>query len=95
MTKWRSYNYPHVTTVYWVLYRLARQYDALVTAHPWEWYLEQALNTTLGMRALGRYNSEGLMVGSVWVFLLSDLQDCSSILKCARCLLCKAILKDT
>jgi len=44
-TTWRSYNYPHVTVVYWVLYRLSRLYDNLVTAHPWEWYLSQALNT--------------------------------------------------
>jgi len=75
MTTWRSYNYPHVTVVYWVLYRLARQYDGLATAHPWAWYLQQALNTTLGMKALGRYNGEGLMVGSVWVELLGDLSE--------------------
>ena len=75
LTTWRSYNYPHVTVVYWVLYRLARQYDGLVSAHPWDWYLGQALNTTLGMKALGRYNGLGLMVGSVWVHLLSDLHE--------------------
>lgn len=76
LTDWRSYNYPHVTAVYHALYRLARNYDGLVTAHPWGWYLEQALNTTLlGMKIRGRYNNEGLMVGSIWVVLLRDLHD--------------------
>jgi hypothetical protein len=75
LTTWRSYNYPHVTSVYWVLYKLARQYDGLVAVHGWEWYLSQALNTTLAMQRLGRYNGEGLMVGSVWLHLLQDLHE--------------------
>lgn len=71
-TTWRSYNYPHVTVVYWVLYRIARNYQGL-TQQPWQFYLTQALNTTLGMQRHGRYNGLGLMVGSVWVQLLRDL----------------------
>ncbi|MGH9731460.1 MAG: DUF5695 domain-containing protein, partial [Candidatus Acidiferrales bacterium] len=35
----RSYNYPHVAAAYWVLYRLARDHQGLVTDHPWQWYL--------------------------------------------------------
>ena len=35
----RSYNYPHVTAAYWVLYRLARNYKGLATQRSWEWYL--------------------------------------------------------
>ena len=75
MTTWRSYNYPHVTAVYWCLYRLARNgYPGLVESHSWEWFLSQAVNTTLGMKSQGRYNALGLMVGSVWRHLLDDMK---------------------
>lgn len=73
-TDWRSYNYPHVTAVYWALYRLARNYDGIATAHTWQWYLGQAANTTMGMIRLGGFNQFGLMVGSVWWHLLGDLK---------------------
>ena len=57
LTHWRSYNYPHVTIVYWALYRLGRNYDGLVKRQPWQWYLGQAVNTTLqGMGKQGGYN---------------------------------------
>ena len=61
LTRWRSYNYPHVTIVYWSLYRLARNYDgaALGLARPWQWYLRQAVNTTLGVQRHGGYNQFG------------------------------------
>lgn len=29
-TRWRSYNYPHVTALYWSLYRLARNYNGFM-----------------------------------------------------------------
>lgn len=39
---WRAYNYPHVTAVYWALYRLARFYNPPLAARAdWKWYLEQ------------------------------------------------------
>jgi hypothetical protein len=42
----RAYNYPHVVAAYWSMYRLARNHTGLVTNHPWDWYLEQAYQTT-------------------------------------------------
>ena len=36
----RAYNYPHVAAAYWVLYRMARNHQGLVTHHNWDWYLE-------------------------------------------------------
>lgn len=41
----------------------------------WQWYLGQAVNTTLlGAKAHGTYNQYGLMVGSVWSLLLDDVR---------------------
>ena len=42
----RGYNYPHVVAAYWAMYRVARNHPGMVTAHPWQWYLEQAYQTT-------------------------------------------------
>lgn len=39
----RGYNYPHVAAAYWSMYRLARNHEGLVTAHPWDWYIDKAL----------------------------------------------------
>lgn len=75
LTRWRSYNYPHVVATYWSLYRLARYYNGLAQRHSWQWYLGQAINTTLaGMAVHGGYNSVGLMVGSVFLEVLRDAQ---------------------
>ena len=71
----RTYNYPHVTGLYWTLYRLARNTTGLVTHHPWQWYLEQAARTAEAMSNLGTdYIQVGVMEGSVFVELLKDLQ---------------------
>ena len=71
----RSYDYPHVAAAYWVLYRLARNYHDLVTNHPWDWYLNQAYETSLAMT---RYAPDlsvfGQMEGSVFVAILNDLR---------------------
>ena len=46
----RAYNYPHVTAVYWSLYRLGRRFrPARVRRHGWRWYLQRALGTAMGM----------------------------------------------
>jgi Family of unknown function (DUF5695) len=80
LTTWRAYNYPHQAVIYWVMYRLARNYDGLVTAHSWEWYLEQSYKTVMAMKDfcgedkflyLEQY---GLMVGSAHVWILEDLK---------------------
>ncbi len=74
-TTWRSYNYPHVTAVYWALYRLARDHQGLVKQQSWQWYLDHAFNTAMGMKAhAGGLAEFGLMVGSVFPELLRDLK---------------------
>jgi hypothetical protein len=79
----RAYNYPHVVAAYWAMYRIARNYPGMVTAHPAEWYLDQAFNTvkflTGGFAQNGRgrgvgYLNTGLMEGDVFVMLLKDLK---------------------
>ena len=77
----RGYNYPHVVAAYWSLYRVARNYKGMVTNHPWEWYLEQAYQTTKytfsraanGRRRVG-YVELGLMEGDIFLAVLLDLQ---------------------
>ena len=79
-TTWRAYNYPHQAAIYWCLYRLARNYDGLVTSRSWEWYLRQAYKTGLALKEhCGRddflfLSQYGLMVGSAFPEILKDLQ---------------------
>ncbi|WP_163709327.1 DUF5695 domain-containing protein [Mangrovibacterium lignilyticum] len=71
----RSYNYPHVTAAYWVMYRLARNHVGLTTQQDWSWYLEQSFHTAMAMVNLAPYYAQfGQMEGSVFLFLLKDLQ---------------------
>ena len=43
-------NYPHVTAIYWSLYRLGRYHTPpLATRHGWAWYLRQAHATAMAM----------------------------------------------
>ncbi len=71
----RTYNYPHVVAAYWSLYHIARNTRGLVTHHDWPWYLNQAYETTLAMdRDAPYYTRFGLMEGTVFVRLLSDLK---------------------
>jgi hypothetical protein len=71
----RSYNYPHVAAAYWVLYRLARNHEELVTSHDWEWYLERAYETAEAMvRFAEHYAQFGQMEGTIFVLLLLDLE---------------------
>jgi len=77
----RGYNYPHVVAAYWALYRLARNHQGLVTNHTWDWYLDQAYQTTKfafsrnanGRRRVG-YVELGLMEGDIFLALLDDLK---------------------
>jgi hypothetical protein len=77
----RGYNYPHVVAAYWSLYRIARNYTGMVKNHPWEWYLDQAYETTKftfsrnpnGRRRVG-YVELGLMDGDVFLAVLEDLK---------------------
>ena len=77
----RGYNYPHVVAAYWSLYRIARNHTGMVKNHPWEWYLDQAYETTKftfsrnsnGRRRVG-YVELGLMDGDVFLAVLDDLK---------------------
>lgn len=76
----RGYNYPHVVAAYWSMYRNARNTDGLVKKHAWDWYLDQAFQTTKfmfgrdeeGKRRVG-YVELGLMEGTIFLELLKDL----------------------
>src|SRR5215472_1179942 len=71
----RSFNYPHVAAAYWVLYRLARNNQRLVTNHPWDWYLDHAYETAMAMSNLAPgYAVFGQMEGDIFLQILLDLQ---------------------
>lgn len=71
----RSYNYPHVAAAYWCLYRLARYHEGLVDNRSWDWYLQQAYHTAVAMvKHAPHYAQYGQMEGSVFLFILQDLQ---------------------
>jgi hypothetical protein len=71
----RSYNYPHVVAAYWSLYHVARNSQGLVAAQSWQWYLNQAFETTMAMKTLAPYYTQfGLMEGTVFLRLLEDLK---------------------
>lgn len=81
MSVGRGYNYPHVVAAYWSMYRNARNTENLVKNHPWDWYLDQAFNTTKfafskkpnGEYIVG-YVELGLMEGTIFLELLKDLK---------------------
>jgi hypothetical protein len=71
----RSYNYPHVAAGHWVLYRLARNHQGLVTLRDWRSYLEHAYLTAVAMlRDAPRYAQFGQMEGEVFLEILKDLK---------------------
>lgn len=71
----RAYDYIHVTAAYWSLYRVARNYPALVRTHNWQWYINQAVLTVTAMTN-GRvgFVNVGLMGETVIRLLLDDLK---------------------
>ncbi|KAJ7084747.1 hypothetical protein C8R43DRAFT_1051744 [Mycena crocata] len=71
----RAYDYVHVAAAYWALYRVARNYPALVHTHTWQWYINQAVITVQAMmgRSVG-FNRDGLMGETVFRLLLDDLK---------------------
>jgi len=71
----RSYNYPHVASAWWVLYRLARYHSGLIKDHPWQWFLEHAYETSMAMTRLAPYYAQfGQMEGDVFLYILDDLR---------------------
>lgn len=71
----RSYDYVHVTAAYWALYRVARNYPALVKTQTWQWYINKAVQTVTTMTG-GRVGlvNVGLMGETVFRLLLDDLK---------------------
>jgi hypothetical protein len=71
----RSFNYPHIASAHWVMYRLARNHTGLVTNRPWDWYLDNAYQTSLAMMKFARgYARHGQMEGDIFVGILKDLK---------------------
>lgn len=71
----RSYDYPHVAAANWVLYRLARNNQALVTNHPWGWYLDHAYEASVAMVKYAPVYAEfGQMEGDIFLLILDDLK---------------------
>jgi hypothetical protein len=72
----RAYDYIHVIAAYFAMYRVARNYPSLVTAHDWQWYINQAVLTVATFTNGGGvgFANDGLMGETVLRFLLSDLQ---------------------
>ena len=71
----RSYNYPHVAAAHWVMYRLARNYKGLVTQRSWEWYLDNAFQTSIAMvEQAPHYAQFGQMEGTIFLLVLEDLK---------------------
>ena len=71
----RSFDYPHVVAADWVLYRLARNYNGLVTNHPWDWYLTNAYETSVAMvKFAPEYAVFGQMEGDIFLQVLADLR---------------------
>ncbi|MBI1332025.1 MAG: hypothetical protein GC165_04005 [Armatimonadetes bacterium] len=78
----RGYNYPHTVASYWAMYRVARNHPGLATHHDWQWYLNQAYETTMFMTSKDKdgnprvwYVDLGLMEGTIFIDLLKDLKN--------------------
>ncbi len=71
----RSFDYPHVAAAYWIMYRLARDRQGLVTNHDWRWYLSHAYETSMAMtKYAAGYARFGQMEGDIFVKILDDLR---------------------
>ena len=77
----RGYNYPHVVASYWSMYRVARNNPGMASHHDWQWYLNQAYETTQFMTGKNLdgsprvwYVDLGLMEGTIFINLLDDLK---------------------
>lgn len=77
----RAYDYVHVAASYWALYRAGRAYEALITHHAWDWYLNQSYSTIMAAMAqdtngtwLVLYSTDGLMGETVFGEILTDLK---------------------
>ncbi|KII94313.1 hypothetical protein PLICRDRAFT_50293 [Plicaturopsis crispa FD-325 SS-3] len=71
----RAYDYVHVLSAYWAIYRVARNYPDTTKLHTWQWYIDKAVATVATMTdgAVG-YADDGLMEETVIRYLLQDLK---------------------
>ncbi|MBT0568088.1 DUF5695 domain-containing protein [Williamsia sp. CHRR-6] len=74
---YRGYNYPHIYTTFFDMYRIAKQYPGIIRfAHPAQWYLEAAYGV---MRELYRgpvgYSQAGLMGDQLLPTIVEALRD--------------------
>jgi hypothetical protein len=67
---YRGFNYPHHTASYWAMYHVARNYDKLKTAQPWQWYLRRAGLSSIRPGSPGT----GVMDGTVFREVLNALK---------------------
>ncbi len=71
----RSYNYPHVSAAWWVLYRLGRYQNGIISAQTWQEYLIRSGETIKAMMTKAPYYTQfGQMEGDVFVYVLDDLK---------------------
>lgn len=71
----RSYNYPHVTAAWWVMYRMARNFQGLIPSNGWKGYLENAFHTVIAMTEQAPYYAQfGQMEGTIFYLVLKDLK---------------------
>jgi hypothetical protein len=71
----RSYNYPHVAAAHWAMYRLARYHKGYVSQQNWQWYLENAAQTSIAMvEQAPHYAQFGQMEGTIFILILNDLK---------------------
>jgi hypothetical protein len=71
----RSYNYPHVAAAHWAMYRLARYHTGYVSQQNWQWYLENAAQTSIAMvEQAAHYAQFGQMEGTIFILILNDLK---------------------
>ncbi len=69
----RSYNYPHVAAAHWVMYRLGKYHK--VNGIDWKNSLRNAYHTAIAMVNIAPYYVQfGQMEGSVFLYILKDLQ---------------------
>ncbi|KAK4548220.1 hypothetical protein LTR36_010089 [Oleoguttula mirabilis] len=76
----RTYDYVHVSALYWGLYRAGRTHPGMLTRQEPDWYLLQAYHTVIFAYSNASdgtpntdYNNVGLMGETVWGDLLADL----------------------
>lgn len=70
---WRAYDYVHVSSIYYYLYRAGRVAPGVVTMQTSLWYLQQACKTVVASQINTAYADVGLMGETMWVRLLNDL----------------------